>query len=795
MNKPQTFQGDLGNLPPALLPLTEQKSWLVWRWELRTTKGGKQKWTKPPYRALDPDRHAKTDDPDTWSSHDAAVMAVKGGQADGIGFVLMGSGIGAVDLDHCVNDASIEPWAENLHTEAGGAYEETTVSGGGLRFIGTANGEDLQRKFTFNRKTGAGIELYRNTNRYITISGLERGTCPALPSLDGLIDTLFSRYSGKTKQSDGFDFNDAGRQRAPDYDDLIRNGAPDGERSEAFQSVVWHLAGQGWTVEAIVDELAKHPTGIGAKYADRLFEEVTRSYDKWRTHKRQAAGCDEESAGIPWPQIQIIDGEGPRVITEAEEALLSAGDELYNYGGQAVRPVLTKLKASGKRETTAWRLIPVTSWHLMDRMSCAAQFLRYNASKKEFVPTNCPDWVAKTYLYGREHKWKLPLLSAVTNTPFLRTDGSICETPGYDPATGILFKTSDSFPPIPPNPTRAEAAAALTDLDQIISTFPFVTGADRSVVLSGFLTVLDRRSMATAPLHALTAPQAGTGKSLLMDTIAMLATGDAMPVIDQPRKDEEFEKRLNSALLAGNALIAIDNCDRPLQGSFLNVTLTQQYREVRILGGNQQPTIPMNATLFANGNNLVVASDLTRRVLLCSMDAGCERPELREFATDVLAYVRQHRSRLVVAALTVLRAWHVSGENFPLTTLGSFDDWTQRVRKPLVWLGHPDPCDTMATVREEDPDASQWRTVVSQWKQHLGTSSTFTVQEIIGRAINIVEFHTALRTVAGSKNGQLVDNARLGRWLKRVQGRIWDSASIQKTGAKDGYPYWRLMPR
>jgi primase-polymerase (primpol)-like protein len=128
-------------LPPALLPLTEQNRWLVWRWELRTNTKGKPKWTKPPYQALVAGVHAKSDDPDTWSNHDAAVAAVKRGQADGIGFALMGSGVGAIDLDHCVNgNSNMEPWAEQLHAEAGGAYKETTVSGGGLRFIGTAEG-------------------------------------------------------------------------------------------------------------------------------------------------------------------------------------------------------------------------------------------------------------------------------------------------------------------------------------------------------------------------------------------------------------------------------------------------------------------------------------------------------------------------------------------------------------------------------------------------------------------------------------------------------------------------------
>jgi hypothetical protein len=47
---------------------------------------------------------------------------------------------------------------------------------------------------------------------------------------------------------------------------------------------VWPLAGQGRTVETMVDEFAKHLAGIGAKYADRLFKEVERSFDKWRTH-------------------------------------------------------------------------------------------------------------------------------------------------------------------------------------------------------------------------------------------------------------------------------------------------------------------------------------------------------------------------------------------------------------------------------------------------------------------------------------------------------------------------------
>jgi len=308
MNKPATYNDNLARLPPALQPLTEQPRWLVWRWEERATKDGKVKWTKPPYQARYPSQHAKSDDPDTWGNHQDAVAAVKAGHADGIGYALMGSGIGAIDLDHCVdpNNGNVENWAQQIISEADGAYREITVSGTGYRVIGKANGDNQQRRFTFNRNTGAGLEIYRNTKRYITVSALERGSCVELPPLDAFIDTLLARHTGEARQqpNGGLDFNNAGKQDGTDYDELIRNGAPEGQRSELFQSVVWHLASKGMDVDAITDELAKYPNGISLKYVDRLYEEVTRCYGKWINRKRQAATGQEgagEAAGKPWP--------------------------------------------------------------------------------------------------------------------------------------------------------------------------------------------------------------------------------------------------------------------------------------------------------------------------------------------------------------------------------------------------------------------------------------------------------------------------------------------------------------
>src|SRR4029077_10311316 len=130
----------------------------------------------------------------------------------------------------------------------------------------------------------------------------------------------------------------------------------------------------------------------------------------------------------------------------------------------------------------------------------------------------------------------------------------------------------------------AQALEALQLLEDLIGDFPFVAAADRAVALSAILTILDRRSMTAAPLHTFTSPTAGTGKSLLVDVAAMLATRQPMPVISQGRTEEELEKRLGAALLAGDTAIALDNCEHPLESSFLCQALTQQKLNIRMLG-------------------------------------------------------------------------------------------------------------------------------------------------------------------------------------------------------------------
>src|SRR5262245_54834325 len=186
--KPVTHNGFLGTLPKALESLRGKRRWVLWRWEPEGDG-----WTKPPYAPSG--RRASIDNPNTWSTFDEVLQAYRknGVDFDGIGFVLSEEEA-AFDLDDCKDEREeFHPWALNLINQ-GRTYSEVTVSGGGLRIIGLADGPPVHTKRTVPETVapnanGMSAEIYRRAKRYITISGnqIDKSVI-SLKNIDALID-------------------------------------------------------------------------------------------------------------------------------------------------------------------------------------------------------------------------------------------------------------------------------------------------------------------------------------------------------------------------------------------------------------------------------------------------------------------------------------------------------------------------------------------------------------------------------------------------------------------------------
>jgi hypothetical protein len=374
----------------------------------------------------------------------------------------------------------------------------------------------------------------------------------------------------------------------------------------------------------------------------------------------------------------------------------------------------------------------------------------------------------------------LPELTGIIQTLTLRSDGSVLDAPGYDAATGLLFipPPGMTWPAIPPRPTRDDAVAAIELLRRPLREFPFddpegtPAGTSEAVALSMLLTVPIRRSLRSAPGFAATAPSPGTGKSLLMDLAGVLATGQPVAAMSYTDDPAEERKRLAAALAEGRPVVAIDNIGRVLDSDTLCSILTQATFSERLLGKSESMTLSTNVCVTLNGNNLVVAADLTRRIVIIRLDSKEPRPDEVPHSFDVIEEVQRDRGALVAAALTVIRAYLVAGcPAVGVRPYGSFDQWSTWVRSALIWAGVADPCGGRAAMEASDPARDVAIAVLLAWYKEFtvrkaeGEPAAVTVAKAIQETDNNKELKAALDAIP-SKSGKATAHT-VGNWLKR----------------------------
>src|SRR5262249_34032268 len=122
------------------------------------------------------------------------------------------------------------------------------------------------------------------------------------------------------------------------------------------------------------------------------------------------ASTSSAAATAPlWPQIRVVAGQIPRIVTEAESALLGYGGNIYHRGGRLVIPVEIKYAASDDREDRGWQLIEISKPEMIHILSRAAQFWKFDGRMHAWKVIDPPEVVAETYL-ARRGRWKLPVL-------------------------------------------------------------------------------------------------------------------------------------------------------------------------------------------------------------------------------------------------------------------------------------------------------------------------------------------------------------------------------------------------
>lgn len=494
--------------------------------------------------------------------------------------------------------------------------------------------------------------------------------------------------------------------------------------------------------------------------------------------------------------IRLEAGEMPRILREADAIMAKAG-EVFQRAGSLVR-----VTPDGSTQTIE------KPW-LRTHLESIARFERWNTRSKGWVASDSSVDMAER-LIANSGEWSVPELTSVVRGPILREDGSLLTTPGHDRASGLLLMSDnpDRWPNVPAHPTEMDIRRAFKRLWEPFAEFPFKDDLSRGVHLAALLTAVQRPMLETAPAFAYNAPMAGSGKTKLAKAATWLAGGEPR---ESPWSDdaEEQRKRLMSALLGTPTGLVLDNISGPMRSDTLCSILTASTFRDRVLGSSKEAEAPTRIFVTVSGNNLRLEGDLSRRVLVSTIDHQVEHPEKRRFGFDPVARVRENWLGYRAAALTLLNAFVQAGS--PQRgdgTMGSFEQWDRTIRQCVVWLrdkgyahvGLGDPMNAVENNYAHDPDTQKLQALMYAWHARHGDTRVRVKTLIddascgagVGRASDSRgALFDALDEIGGER-GHL-NSRRIGRWIEQRSGRISDGMKIEGAGSHAGSRHWRLV--
>jgi hypothetical protein len=242
------------------------------------------------------------------------------------------------------------------------------------------------------------------------------------------------------------------------------------------------------------------------------------------------------------------------------------------------------------------------------------------------------------------------------------------------------------LPLVPGKPTREEMLRARNwILDDLIHDFPFDKKINDEAYVLALLFQPFIRSMITGfcPFFLIDKPQAGTGASLLAQSIINIVTGGdttAASSMDLSGGDYEVGKKLLSTFSTAPSVIFIDNIVGELSSKRLTETLTSHYYSDRVLGESRMAHYPIRNLWIGTGNNPKMSADMVRRTIRIRLDANMARPEYRTGFkhANLETWVANNIPNLLWACLTMIQYWISNGKPLaPVTKGGGFESWSQ----------------------------------------------------------------------------------------------------------------------
>lgn len=516
--------------------------------------------------------------------------------------------------------------------------------------------------------------------------------------------------------------------------------------------------------------------------------------------------------------LQLVVGKAgrkPRPKAQREVPLIRVDSDLDLVIDEACREIgqhPSVFQRGGKLVTVVGgqiRELQVPS--LREKLCAVASYVR--PKQGSFGPPKVP---SDHVVQGVFHRgsWDARELNGVSDAPFMRPDGTIAQTPGYDEQTGIFYKPSVQFPVISDRPSIDDAVGAIADLLEPIQEFPFRSVGERSPSLSAYLALLLTLMVRPAiqnvvPGWLISANTRGTGKTFLARIASIITQGENPEPMSFAKDDEEVRKKITSSLKVGRRFVMFDNVKRAIGGEPIEIALTSPVWGDRELGTMTSLSLANNAVFAFTGNNLSTEQDASRRFIPVDLETNAMNPEDRTFRIDdIIGWTKSNRPRLVSALLTIARAWWVAGRpRMGIRALGGFEAWSYTVPSMLTWAGVSNPIDArIGSPATEDRDRLDLVRLADWWEgflDHFGAREDgATLSGLIGfiypvdkakltpLLIGFREELEGILSVGGKQDVARALSYRLRSTRKRVvdeTGRYFDQGKLLR-----GSPRWLI---
>jgi hypothetical protein len=493
-------------------------------------------------------------------------------------------------------------------------------------------------------------------------------------------------------------------------------------------------------------------------------------------------GTLQESATEPDPLGRItvqLEGDAHHRAHAVVKGLLQTNEPPHLF--QRERNLVRVVQVKGKPRVELLNCNAIRS-HVGERLQLMVhqQFPSKDGGMQfKDVPTDLRKDLAE-YVLNLE-AWPFPYLNALVHSPTFAPSGQLITAEGYNEAA-MVYLWMDGFkvPDVPARPTAAELAQAKAMiLDDLLGEFPFADEAGRAhAVALGLLPFVRLMVQGPTPLHLISAPAPGTGKSLLAKALGLIATGREPEGLTEGRDDDEWRKRITSTLERTPAAVLLDNLNRNINSGALASVLTSELWQDRRLGTSTNISVPNLAAWSATANNPEVSNEIARRVVWIHLDPHVERPWERDgFKHDnLIAWVKRERPRLCWAFLVLCAHWIAKDLPSGGRKLGSFEGWAEVVGGILKTAGIPGFLDNLNQLYERsDTETTEWRELIQVWWWHHQD------QPITSQQLFYLAKQAELLPGYMSK-GEAAGKLRIGQQLKKLQDRIIGGYRIVSSG-------------